>query len=83
MNLAVGRVVAAGVQALFRLTVGELLAPGLEPVRGARIDRLAQLLQYRLAVDDEGLLVWVMAPRQRPNEGPIDKAHGVRRSAGN
>src|SRR5439155_6307131 len=54
MDVAVRRVVAAGAHALLRLAVGQLLPPALEALGGARIDRLAQLLQDRLAVADDG-----------------------------
>jgi len=54
MDVAVGRVVAAGADALLCLAVGQFLAPRLEPVGGAPIDRLAQLLEYGLAVADDG-----------------------------
>jgi len=53
MDIAVGRVVAAGAGALSRLAIGQFLPPGLEAVGGECIDRLAQLLQHRLAVADD------------------------------
>ena len=57
MDVAIGRVVAVGAQPLFRLAVGEFLPPRLETVGGLRIDRLAQLQQYRLAVADDGQVI--------------------------
>ena len=41
MDVAVGRVVAAGAHALLRLAVGQFLAPPLEAVGSARLDPLA------------------------------------------
>ena len=54
MDVAVGRVIAASAGALLRFAVGQLPPPPLEAVGRARVDRLAQLPQYRLAVADDG-----------------------------
>src|SRR5215471_2489044 len=53
VDVAVGRVIAAGARALLRFTVGELLAPRRETIGGRRWERVEQLLQDRFAVADE------------------------------
>src|SRR2546429_9337794 len=50
VDVAVGRVVAAGPGALRLLAIGELLPPALEAVGGLRIDGVDQLLQHALAI---------------------------------
>src|SRR5207244_11499218 len=50
VDVAVGRVVAAGAGALCLLAIGELLAPALEAVGGLGIDGVDQLLQHALAI---------------------------------
>src|SRR5438270_28156 len=50
VDVAVGRVVAAGPGALRLLALGELLAPALEAVGGLAVYRVDQLLQHALAI---------------------------------